>query len=1109
VAGNKLSYLPYSLSQANLNAIWLAENQATGKIKLQPDFDEETQKEVLTCYLLPQQNFHTPSMENLLQGSINTAENTSQGVESTSAINQKPTNMESVRFAPESDNDDRPSHFVRTNTPHPKDLIKKKEALKQRASSYKEQPESALNSLPTIEAVQLPTINTPKQADESKLVENESRVAVAETNSQRILNSMNKINNRQSLTGAEPSSVVLASDHTMIATTTVSKHESDMVMDAKSTTLSFINKHVDFKLSERKALASSCGDEDEVEEEEDEEAEEEQEDTEQSNGDEDAANSSGHFRLRRRDTPHHLKGARLNSPKSQQLDPTEMKEILERYTSTTNSSSANTMVGNTSQQLVDTGAANKIKPATSFIPANLKYDELKKLVQLIIKINRQEGAGLGIRIAGGKGSNPYKEDDEGIFITRILPESPARQTGLKVGDKLVKVNQTCLNDLTHQQAADTLKEAVKSDSQLVLSVLQELDLNKLYFIQITSNEATGSSSSDVAQHGFRINYNFNTHQQREVEIISVVDHVRYGQICVGDILIQINGVNVESMSEKDLNKFVQNSSSPSAADYTIKYLTVYRPYVHQEEKKSADDTEQDTLSNSVSHQDAEAPNEHKTLADNQKKETTTKQMNGLPISSSTPLRNSKIETAPAQTTYPIEQVRLIKQNGAMGLSIVGGGNVACHPFGVDNPGIFISKIVPGGAASSTNLRVGDRILKVNNIDVTEYSHDDTVDELKRNAGEVTLLVSHDPQPKGMQEITLHRAYPEETIGIRINGGIENKSANVYDPTDEGIFVINLIQGTLAHKDGRLQVGTRIMEVNGHSLLGVKLSEAQSYLIKSSEYVHMVICDGFNAQSASDTKPASVKIEESFSNGKPINGGLNSSPFPRVPPPQPPARQSINVHQNNGTLNGNHVSNGYLGPNDNVDFGSNGLQVPNKLQILNSSNCNYDNLRSIDSDDSRLTSPDPVNSFIYNNGRTPTTNPPHALSAIQQHQTSSLPITDKNIMSNIMNKSNNVDLKSQSMMTTNTNTTPVPLKNQSDSVRSFKDKMKFFETQREESVTKPRTKFSYLQEHEIQKIKQEEEKKISSMSQDEILNLSRLEYGDDITNHKDYATFFSN
>lgn len=36
-----------------------------------------------------------------------------------------------------------------------------------------------------------------------------------------------------------------------------------------------------------------------------------------------------------------------------------------------------------------------------------------------------------------------------------------------------------------------------------------------------------------------------------------------------------------------------------------------------------------------------------------------------------------------------------------------------------------------------------------------------------------------------------------------------------------------------------------------------------------------------------------------------------------------------------------------------------------------------------------------------------------------------------------------------------------------------------------------------------------EKKISLMSQDEILSMSRLECGDDITKLKDYATFFSN
>ena len=61
VAGNRLAHLPYSLGENTaLSAIWLAENQATGKIKLQADFDEREHKEVLTCYLLPQHNYVEP-----------------------------------------------------------------------------------------------------------------------------------------------------------------------------------------------------------------------------------------------------------------------------------------------------------------------------------------------------------------------------------------------------------------------------------------------------------------------------------------------------------------------------------------------------------------------------------------------------------------------------------------------------------------------------------------------------------------------------------------------------------------------------------------------------------------------------------------------------------------------------------------------------------------------------------------------------------------------------------------------------------------------------------------------------------------------------------------
>ncbi|CAF0721438.1 unnamed protein product [Brachionus calyciflorus] len=713
VAGNRLANLPASLATANLNAIWLAENQATGKIKMTTDFDEQAKKEVLTCYLLPQQNFHTPSMENLLQGSINTNENQSQvGVQASFALQKQASNndlvkqatTESVRFAPESDNEEKPSHFVRTNTPHPKELMKKKEMLKQKNAS--------ITSSNQQNFVQSDSISQ-KSAGSTTQIQQQQQPAQLPIISPSQISQPEEVENNQ-----------------------IEEVNQDQNQDEEQ---SYVTKHVDFKLNSNSESIEQ-------------EVENHEEDEDESS----SMNSSGHCRLRRRDTPHHLKGARVNSPtnKVQQLDPNEMREILERYVQTQNSPSS---------QLPPPPAPlprtiQKPKPATQFIPDDLKYEELKKNVQLVIHINRSGNTGLGIRIAGGKGTaTPFKEDDDGIFITRILPNSPARKTGLKIGDKLIKVNQTNLNDLTHGQAVEALKEAVQLGEQIQLQIIQDLDTKKLFFLKIHDLDEESN------QVGFRINHNYNTYEQREVEIIHIGDHKRFAQLQKGDILLQINGINVDSMLEKDLQKYILNTSRPKEnLEYQIKYLSIYRPYVEGLDEE----------------------------------EVETNELNGNEI---------------PESEYDIEEIRIIKQNGAMGLSIVGGGNVACHPFGIDKPGIFISKIVVDGAASKTNLRVGDRLLKVNGIDVTHMAHDECVEELKRNSQQVVLLVSHDPQPSGMQEVVLNRSHPDETLGIRINGGIENKSANPYDQTDEGIFIVNIIPNTLAHKDGRLQVGTRIME----------------------------------------------------------------------------------------------------------------------------------------------------------------------------------------------------------------------------------------------------------------------------------------------------------
>lgn len=96
----------------------------------------------------------------------------------------------------------------------------------------------------------------------------------------------------------------------------------------------------------------------------------------------------------------------------------------------------------------------------------------------------------------------------------------------------------------------------------------------------------------------------------------------------------------------------------------------------------------------------------------------------------------------------------------LGLRIAGGKDSSCIPFGTpEEPrGIFISRVIPGGAASRTErLRIGDRILKINGNDVTDWTHPEVIRALwAAPAPEVILTVRHDPQPTGLDELIIHR-----------------------------------------------------------------------------------------------------------------------------------------------------------------------------------------------------------------------------------------------------------------------------------------------------------------------------------------------------------------
>lgn len=113
----------------------------------------------------------------------------------------------------------------------------------------------------------------------------------------------------------------------------------------------------------------------------------------------------------------------------------------------------------------------------------------------------------------------------------------------------------------------------------------------------------------------------------------------------------------------------------------------------------------------------------------------------------------------------VEEVELARDTrGALGLSIVGGIDHACHPFAVDQPGVFISKITQNSPASkSRKLRVGDRILSVNGQNISKAKHADAVDALKNSGPMLRLNVCHESQPKGLQEVFIKRR-----TGLKLN-----------------------------------------------------------------------------------------------------------------------------------------------------------------------------------------------------------------------------------------------------------------------------------------------------------------------------------------------------
>ncbi|KAJ0004187.1 hypothetical protein NQD34_010401 [Periophthalmus magnuspinnatus] len=183
--------------------------------------------------------------------------------------------------------------------------------------------------------------------------------------------------------------------------------------------------------------------------------------------------------------------------------------------------------------------------------------------------------------------------------------------------------------------------------------------------------------------------------------------------------------------------------------------------------------------------------------------------------------------------YEFEEITLERGNSGLGFSIAGGTD---NPHIGDDPGIFITKIIPGGAAAEDGrLRVNDCILRVNDADVSEVSHSKAVEALKVAGSIVRLYVRRRrPMLETILEIKLVKG--PKGLGFSIAGGVGNQ----HIPGDNSIYVTKIIDGGAAQKDGRLQVGDRLLMVNNYSLEEVSHEEAVAILKNTSDVVYLKV-----------------------------------------------------------------------------------------------------------------------------------------------------------------------------------------------------------------------------------------------------------------------------
>ncbi|XP_060635261.2 tyrosine-protein phosphatase non-receptor type 13 isoform X5 [Anolis sagrei] len=445
----------------------------------------------------------------------------------------------------------------------------------------------------------------------------------------------------------------------------------------------------------------------------------------------------------------------------------------------------------------------------------------------------KNSSGLGFSFCREDSVSPEQPGSSIVRVKKLFPGQPAAESGqIEVGDVILKVNGSSLKGLSQQEVISALRGTSPEVTLLLCrplpGILPEIDPSLLTPIhspsQIFPDICKGNAQSSHGDHDESSDDNEATDKnKKQNKSLSRRDSYSDSSGSGGEELL---ANTTDIASEKWSSALYQTPIKPAAQAHSPYEIScnqdeALRTLYHSSHEPPGKPEMENSNPPSLLLMDLPPIANCRTITSGSTEEKYSCSVSELPA----PQRGlaslfNQLEKHVDEYEPEVElHVILTKsEKGSLGFTVTKGS---------DSIGCFIHDVLQDPAKSDGRLRPGDRLIKVNDTDVTNMSHTDAVSFLRAAPKMVRLVLGRvlelpkiPMMPHLLPDIDL-TCHKEQQLGISLAGG--------HDSIYQVVYICDISPKSAADLEGSLHTLDVIHYINGFSTQGMTLKEAKRTL----------------------------------------------------------------------------------------------------------------------------------------------------------------------------------------------------------------------------------------------------------------------------------------